>query len=173
MFVRSPAGTVLRLFRPTSRSSLCRQVESPPHIDLIYSSRCGILIALTPYGVDTAESSVRATGFVDTLTTEKPLADRGFGLSQIYELLEQVQDRDSFLAFVHALADERERAAILERQEPIRFSLGGAFDWQNGDIESYLRAASDYFTERPLSSPETEPSWRMFADFLWCGKIIE
>ena len=43
---------------------------NPPQIDLIYALRCGILIVSTPCGVDTAESSVVATRFVDSLTTE-------------------------------------------------------------------------------------------------------
>jgi hypothetical protein len=94
-------------------------------------------------------------------------------MSQLYDLLENVSDRDTFLAFVRALAEEREAAQQLECDEPTRYMLGGAHDWQNGDISSYLYAACEYFTDRPLSPPETEPSWRMFADFLWCGKIIE
>jgi hypothetical protein len=94
-------------------------------------------------------------------------------MSQLHDLLEDVRDRDTFVAFVHALATERESAQQLERNDPTRYCLGGAHDWQSGDIPSFLYAACEYFTERPLSPPETEPSWRMFADFLWCGKIME
>ncbi|WP_246114854.1 hypothetical protein [Rubripirellula tenax] len=44
----------------------------------------------------------------------------------------------------------------------------------NGDIQSYLYASLDYFAEGPLKDPPaTEPSWKMLAEFLWCGKIIE
>jgi hypothetical protein len=42
---------------------------------LIHTLRCGILNPSVPSGVDTAESMVSATGFVDTLTTEYPLGD--------------------------------------------------------------------------------------------------
>ncbi len=94
-------------------------------------------------------------------------------MSQLHELLENVHDRDTFLALVRALAEEREAAEALEREDPTRYSLGGAYDWQNADIASFLYAACEYFADRPLSPPETEPSWRMFAQFLWCGKIIE
>lgn len=41
------------------------------------------------------------------------------------------------------------------------------------DRESFLGAALYYFMPRPLDPPETEPNWRMFADFLCFGKIIE
>lgn len=56
------------------------------------------------------------------------------------ELLEGV-DRESFIAFVKALASEREAAERLEKAQPTRFSLGVAHGWQNGDIASFLHAA--------------------------------
>jgi len=89
------------------------------------------------------------------------------------ELLDKVVDRDSFIAFVEALAAERAEAMELEKADPKFYCLDGAFNWKNADISSYLYAALSYFHERPLSKPEKTPSWRMFADFLWCGKIIE
>jgi hypothetical protein len=61
------------------------------------------------------------------------------------ELLDKVIDRDSFQAFVLALAAERREAARMEREEPVRYSLGGALRWQNGDIASFLEAALCYF----------------------------
>lgn len=94
-------------------------------------------------------------------------------MAQLHDLFEAVHDQETFLAFVRALAEERVAAEKMERENPTRYSLGGAHDWQNGDIASFLYAACEYFVDRPLSPPETKPSWRMFADFLWCGKIIE
>ena len=88
------------------------------------------------------------------------------------ELLPNVKDRASFIAFVKALADEREDAERLEKERPQYYSLDGAHNWKNADIPSFLYAALDYFAETPLHKPE-EPSWRMFAEFLYCGKIIE
>jgi hypothetical protein len=84
-----------------------------------------------------------------------------------------VTDRDSFIAFVRALAAERAEAEEMERREPIRYQLGGACDWQNGDISSFLFAALNYFEPKPFHQPEEAPSWRMFAEFLYFGKIIE
>jgi hypothetical protein len=89
------------------------------------------------------------------------------------ELLDEVVDRDTFIAFVKALASEREAAERLEKAQPTRYCLGGAHDWQNADIASFLYAALAYFEDKPLLKPEKTPSWRMFADFLYCGKIYE
>nr|WP_255712954.1 hypothetical protein [Rhodopirellula sp. JC740] len=90
------------------------------------------------------------------------------------DLLDTVCDRESFIAFVEALASERERAQQIEREHPNRYVVDGALGWMNGDIQSYLYASLDYFAEGPLKDPPaTEPSWKMLAEFLWCGKIIE
>ena len=89
------------------------------------------------------------------------------------ELLDNVIDRDSFIAFVNALAAEREQAEEMERGEPVRYQLGGAHNWQNGSISSFLYAGLAYFDPKPLHQPEAVPSWKMLADFLYHGKIYE
>lgn len=89
------------------------------------------------------------------------------------ELLDQVNDKNSFIAFVEALADEREEAQALEKAEPKRYCLDGAHNWKNADIASFLAAGLAYFDEKPFHKPEEHPSWRMFAEFLYCGKIYE
>jgi hypothetical protein len=89
------------------------------------------------------------------------------------DLLDDVKDRDSFIAFVESLAAERANAAKLEHEKPQTYIVDGAYNWKNADIASFLYAALTYFDERPLLQPEKEPSWRMFANFLYCGKIIE
>jgi hypothetical protein len=89
------------------------------------------------------------------------------------ELLGEVVDRDSFLAFVQALAADRWEAERMERAEPVRYQLGGALGWQNGDISAFLEDALQYFEATPLRRPEDVPSWRMFAEFLYFGKIYE
>ena len=88
-------------------------------------------------------------------------------------LLQNVRDRETFVAFVRALAAEREEAEKLEKENPQAYMVDGAHNWKNADIASYLYAALDYFEEKPLHRPECEPSWHMFAAFLYCGKIIE
>ena len=89
------------------------------------------------------------------------------------ELLTKVQDRESFIAFVRALAAEREDAERIEDENPQSYMVDGAHDWKNGDIASFLYAALDYFEEKSFHRPEDVPSWKMFAEFLYCGKIIE
>jgi hypothetical protein len=89
------------------------------------------------------------------------------------ELLEKVIDRDSFITFVEALADQRAIAAKIERDHPEVYVCDGALNWKNGEIHGFLDAALSYFEPKPYHQPESEPSWRMFAEFLWCGKIIE
>lgn len=86
----------------------------------------------------------------------------------IEELLEEVDSRESFLVFVEALAKERLRAEKLERADS-RLRLEGELGWQNGDISSFLFAA---MSGLPNIS-ESKPSWKTFATFLYCGKIIE
>jgi hypothetical protein len=89
------------------------------------------------------------------------------------ELLEAVTDRDTFISFVSALAAEREQAEDIERADPQRYGLDGALGWKNGDIAAFLDAALTYFEETAFHRPERKPSWRMFAEFLYQGKIIE
>jgi hypothetical protein len=89
------------------------------------------------------------------------------------QLLDRVVDRDSFIEFARALADERKEAEQEEQHDPARFQLGGALEWQNGLVSSFLYGALSYFSEKPLHTPEKNPSWKMFADFLYHGKIIE
>jgi len=89
------------------------------------------------------------------------------------ELIERVVDRDSFIEFARALAEEREEAEQMERDEPARYQLDGAQDWKNGCISSFLYASLAYFDAKPYHMPESTPSWRMIAELLYCGKIYE
>lgn len=89
------------------------------------------------------------------------------------ELLQRVVDRDSFIQFVTALAAERADAERMEREEPARYQLGGAHNWQNGDISSFLFGSLAYFKDTRNRDPEEPPSWKLFAKFLYLGKIYE
>ena len=88
-------------------------------------------------------------------------------------LLELVCDRASFVDFVRALADEREKAAEIERSNPSRFQIDGAFNWKNADISSFLYASLYNLDEPRDGEPEPTPSWQLFAEILWTGKIID
>ncbi len=89
------------------------------------------------------------------------------------ERLDSVVDRESFLAFVRALIEEREEAERMERDEPERYRWGGALNWQNSEISAFLEAALNDFEPGPFHQPEWPPSWKMFAEFLYFGKIYE
>lgn len=86
------------------------------------------------------------------------------------ELLGQVKDRESFLAFVLALVEERELAEKMEKEEPEKYRFSGALGWENGSISSFLSAALACAED---GSHLEEASWRGFAEFLYCGKIYE
>src|SRR5215203_3106180 len=88
------------------------------------------------------------------------------------ELLDKVQDRRSFIDFVEALAAEREEAQAIESENPEMY-FDGALNWKNAQIGAYLYACLDYFEDKPYHKPEKDPSWKMFAEFLYFGKIIE
>jgi hypothetical protein len=95
---------------------------------------------------------------------------KGAGIVRIFELLLEVKDRDSFLAFAKALLKERELAEKMEIEEPEKYRFSGPLGWENGSVSTFLSAA--------LASVEDgsyfeESSWRGFAEFLYCGKIYE
>jgi hypothetical protein len=86
------------------------------------------------------------------------------------ELLGRVKDRESFLAFVKALVEERELAEKMERDGPEKYRFCGALGWENASISSFLGAALACVED---GSHFEEASWRGFAEFLYCGKIYE
>lgn len=80
------------------------------------------------------------------------------------DLLEEVNDDQSFLRFAHALMADKAAASA------------DSTDWENDTIDGFLESAvawaesSDFGIRQGL-----DPSnpWRQFAVFLYCGKIYE
>ena len=92
----------------------------------------------------------------------------------LFEALEAVHNRASFLAFVQLLVDEREQASQLEARRPEDYQWSGALGWQNSSIEGYLGGALQCVLDNEGSNDVlAEPGWRSFAEFLYCGKIYE
>jgi len=90
----------------------------------------------------------------------------------LHSKLDEVHDRESFLDFVRALAQERREKSANERSYPYGGQPGG---WESSTIEDYLSAAVAWAEDssgQPAGLPR-EPSWRGFATFLYCGKIYE
>jgi hypothetical protein len=75
-----------------------------------------------------------------------------------------VTDRDSFLAFVRALAEDRRMSVAAERASPISPYGADAGGWENVTIETFLEAALAW-AEDSRRFP-VEPSWQAFATFL-------
>jgi hypothetical protein len=97
---------------------------------------------------------------------------------ELHELLEQVQDRESFLRFVAALIQDRKAAVAAEAANPTPF-LGlcpDAGGWYNTSIEGYLDAALSWAESTDMGVRQglsEDPSWQAFAVFLYVGKIYE
>jgi hypothetical protein len=90
------------------------------------------------------------------------------------ELLDLVHDRESFLDFAQALADERREAEEIELSQPENYKWGaGALGWYNTCISQFIEAAMSHF-EPDAEGPVIEHvTWKDLAEFLYSGKIIE
>jgi len=87
-----------------------------------------------------------------------------------------VHDRGSFLAFVTALAAHRRASAAAERESPSSPYGPDAGGWENTTIERFLDAAHRWAVDMGVGRPhglQAEPSWRSFAEFLYCGRSYE
>ena len=82
-------------------------------------------------------------------------------MMQLHERLEAVNDEATFLAFVQALAADRQQ---------------NAEEWENDSIEGFLESASSWAEDSDFGSRQGLSSaslWKKFAVFLYCGKIYE
>jgi hypothetical protein len=87
-----------------------------------------------------------------------------------------VHDRDSFFAFVTALIKDRSASVAAERVAPSSPYGPDAGGWENITIESFLFAALRWAESTGMGVSQglsAEPSWKVFAVFLHCGKVYE
>ena len=92
------------------------------------------------------------------------------------ELLDEVEDLDTFLAFVDALIDDRIAEVAEQEIQPIDPLGRGPNGWENHSIEAFLSAAPRWAEDTRMGQTQgltAGPSWRAFAAFLYCGKIYE
>jgi hypothetical protein len=89
------------------------------------------------------------------------------------DLLEQVTDKQTFIKFVQALAEKRERAQEIENKHSNVHIIDGTLGWKNNDIPSFLSAALECFVAQPVTFSEQNHSWKMFGEFLYFGKIYK
>ncbi|MCW8877853.1 MAG: hypothetical protein OQK04_02530 [Kangiellaceae bacterium] len=93
-------------------------------------------------------------------------------MRDLHDLLEEVNDEKSFLAFARALMDDREPHEGRNVDE-----VGFSGDWANNDIFGFLEggiawAESSGFGESSNRKVAENP-WQQFATFLYCGKTYE
>lgn len=92
------------------------------------------------------------------------------------ELLNNVNDESSFLAFANALALDRVQSRESEKVSPSSPYSATANGWENTSIEDFLDGAIAWGESTNLGvSQGLSPSnlWLRFATFLYCGKIYE
>lgn len=89
------------------------------------------------------------------------------------ELLDKVNDRESFLAFAEALVQERRQAEKIEAADPEGFKWGGALGWTNTSISSFIEGGLSQFDPERHEKPIESPTWKDLAYFLYLGQFIE
>lgn len=95
---------------------------------------------------------------------------------KLEELLDHVEDEESFLDFAAALAQDKAAESAQEQTGPSGPYGPGARGWENGSIESFLEAAVAWARDSAFGRNQglTNASpWKKFAVFLYCGKIYE
>lgn len=96
-------------------------------------------------------------------------------MKELHELLDDVNDKTSFLSFAKALVEDRKPHEGKSVDE-----VGFVADWANNNIWEFLEGAVAWaedsdFGKRQDSNLEDNPGnpWKQFAEFLYCGKIYE
>jgi hypothetical protein len=73
---------------------------------------------------------------------------------ELVDYLNNVNNHESFIEFVKVLAKDKEINSI---------------EWQNLTIEDYLDCANSWLEDSECK----DISWKLMAEFLYCGKIYE
>ena len=94
--------------------------------------------------------------------------------TDLFELLEAVNSKDSFLRFLYALAAdfEDEQKKMAEKPVPYLGLVDGPNGWYNHSVDNFLAAAATCLDAHGSDVPE-QPSWKTFAYTLYGGKIYE
>ena len=94
----------------------------------------------------------------------------------LHDLADRVTDEESFIDFLHALADDRADEVEKEKASPPDPWGPGANGWQNRTIEAFLGAAAAWGAEsadglRFYTKPDNP--WTRCANILLMGKLYE
>lgn len=87
----------------------------------------------------------------------------------LYEKLEEVNSKETFLEFVEALIADKLDEEKKELISPSSPYSSGANGWENSTITSFLESAHAFSED----SNQINLSWKSFALFLYAGKIYE
>lgn len=95
---------------------------------------------------------------------------------KLTQILEQVHDEETFIAFVSALAEDKADEDEKEKLNSSSPCGPGANGWENGTLATFLESAAEWAsTSRDglayYSKPENP--WKRCADILYMGKIYE
>jgi hypothetical protein len=87
-----------------------------------------------------------------------------------------VHDEESFLTFVRDLIGDRKASADTEAKNATSPYAPDAGGWANTTVDLFLEAAHAWAKDsgfgRTHGLADATP-WRLFANFLYCGKIYE
>jgi hypothetical protein len=92
------------------------------------------------------------------------------------DLLTKVNDEQSFIDFVQALAADFEEEKELELSQPKLPYSSGALGWENGSIDTMLSAAAAWgfsTAMNPSNKTKEQNPWRRCAHILYAGKFYE
>src|SRR5262245_2911582 len=95
---------------------------------------------------------------------------------EAHQILELVEGPESFLEFVRALVADRTASVATESVSPSSPYGPEANGWENTTIERFLGAAVAWAEDSRFGESQGlqgENAWRVFATFLYCGKIYE
>lgn len=92
------------------------------------------------------------------------------------ELLESVNDEQSFIGFIEALGSDFANERVLEETTPSPPYGPGALGWENGTVDAFLESAAAWATTSSNSSLSNAPVsnvWLRCATILLAGKFYE
>lgn len=86
-----------------------------------------------------------------------------------YELLEKVNSKETFLAFIEALKNDKLDEDEKEKIEPSNPYSDGKNGWVNGSIPQFLDSIYAY----GLDNENIELEWKSIAELFYSGKFYE
>jgi hypothetical protein len=108
----------------------------------------------------------------------KPFAKRKsatmFAPDDLDELLERVNDEQSFITFIQALGADFTRERTMN--EPLSPYGRGALGWENGSVDAFLEAAGAWAIDssRQVAADVASANvWQRCASILLAGKFYE